>query len=162
MPNHEDAHNPLSDADTLWRSADPLRGAGRGAEYKHVVLCLLFLKYTSDSFESRGEQLKVELAKYGPAVRAGYAAFKADRDAKQLAAVAGKHGLPPESLQLFTDTILTRMIFDGQQLTDLLEPLNLGWRARTEKELALMADLVPLLKGRVGGREISGLNAYEG
>ena len=38
------------------------------------------------------------------------------------------------------------MIFDGEQLTDLLAPLDLGWKARTQKELALMADLVPLLK----------------
>ena len=38
------------------------------------------------------------------------------------------------------------MIFDGEQLTTLLAPLELGWRARTQKELALMADLVPLLK----------------
>jgi type I restriction enzyme R subunit len=30
-----------------------------------------------------------------------------------------------------------------------------------EKELALMADLVPLLKKRAAGREISGLSAYE-
>ena len=37
------------------------------------------------------------------------------------------------------------MIFDGEQLTDLMEPLDLGWRERRERELALMADLVPLL-----------------
>ena len=53
------------------------------------------------------------------------------------------------------------MIFDGEQLTQLLAPLDLGWRVRTEKELALMADLVPLLKRRAGGRDISGLKAYE-
>ena len=53
------------------------------------------------------------------------------------------------------------MIFDGEQLTDLLAPLDLGWKARTQKELALMADLVPLLKKRAGGRDISGLKAYE-
>ncbi|MBR9979204.1 MAG: hypothetical protein KFH87_14055 [Bacteroidetes bacterium] len=47
------------------------------------------------------------------------------------------------------------------QLTDLLEPLDLGWRERREKELALIDDLVPLLKKRAGGRTISGLNAYE-
>jgi len=34
----------------------------------------------------------------------------------------------------------------GEQLTDLMEPLDLGWRERREKELALMDDLVPLLK----------------
>jgi len=38
------------------------------------------------------------------------------------------------------------MIFDGEQLTELLAPLDLGWRDRTEKELALMADLVPTPK----------------
>jgi len=95
-------------------------------------------------------------------VRAGYAAFKAESDAKQLAAVADKHGLPSEALQSFVDTILVRMIFDGEQLTTLLAPLDLGWRTRTQKELVLMEDLVPLLKKRAGGREISGLNAYEG
>jgi type I restriction enzyme R subunit len=47
----------------------------------------------------------------------------------------------------------------GKQLTDLLEPLDLGWRERREKELALMDDLVPLLKRRAAGRTISGLNA---
>ena len=54
------------------------------------------------------------------------------------------------------------MIFNGEQLTDLMEPLDLGWRERCEKELALMNDLVQLLKKRAGGhRKISGLNAYE-
>jgi type I restriction enzyme, R subunit len=47
------------------------------------------------------------------------------------------------------------MIFDGEQLTDLMAPLELGWRPAREKELALMADLVPLLKKRAAGRDIS-------
>ena len=53
------------------------------------------------------------------------------------------------------------MIFDGEQLTDLMEPLGLSWRERRERELALMADLLPLLNKRAHGRDISGLNAYE-
>ena len=52
-------------ADTLWKAADALRGQVDAAEYKHVVLGLLFLKYISDSFESRREQLKKELEKDG-------------------------------------------------------------------------------------------------
>ena len=95
------------------------------------------------------------------AIRAGYQRFKDERHAAELAAAAHKHGLPPEALANFVDTILARMIFDGEQLTELLAPLNLSWRARTEKELALMADLVPLLKKRAGGSDISGLKAYE-
>ncbi len=95
------------------------------------------------------------------AVREGYQNFKAERNAKELAAVAGKHGLAAGTLQGFVDTILGRMVFDGEQLTDLLAPLELSWRERREKELALMADLLPLLKKLAAGREISGLNAYE-
>lgn len=95
------------------------------------------------------------------AIRAGYQRFKNEKHAAELAAAAQKHGLPPESLQTFVDNILGRMIFDGEQLTELLAPLELGWHARTEKELSLMSDLVPLLKRRAGGRDISGLKAYE-
>ena len=36
---------------TLWRMADALRGSMDAAEYKHVVLGLIFLKYISDAFE---------------------------------------------------------------------------------------------------------------
>ena len=95
------------------------------------------------------------------AIRAGYERFKAEKQAKEIADLAQAHGLTTESLSAFVDTILQRMIFDGEQLTDLMEPLGLGWRERRERELALMADLVPLLNKRAHGRDISGLNAYE-
>jgi type I restriction enzyme M protein len=42
---------------TLWAAADKLRGTLDAAEYKHVVLGLIFLKYISDSFESRRAEL---------------------------------------------------------------------------------------------------------
>ena len=95
------------------------------------------------------------------AIRAGYDQFKAERQVKEVADLAQAHGLTTESLSAFVDTILNRMIFDGEQLTDLMEPLDLGWRERRERELALMAKLVPLLNKRAQGRDISGLNAYE-
>ncbi|MXY08213.1 MAG: type I restriction endonuclease subunit R [Rhodothermaceae bacterium] len=94
-------------------------------------------------------------------IRAGYQQFKVDKRARQIDNLARTHGLTNESLSAFIDTILRRMIFDGEQLTDLMEPLGLGWRDRRERELALMAELVPLLKKWAYGRGISGLNAYE-
>lgn len=94
-------------------------------------------------------------------IKAGYQQFKAEKQTKEIADLAKKHGLSTEALSGFVDGILTRMIFDGEQLADLLTPLDLGWRERTERELALMDDLVPLLKKRAGGRTISGLSAYE-
>jgi len=45
----------------LWKSADKLRKNIDAAEYKHVVLGLVFLKYISDSFEEYYEQLKSEI-----------------------------------------------------------------------------------------------------
>jgi type I restriction enzyme R subunit len=95
------------------------------------------------------------------AIREGYSRFKAEKSAAELAGIAGKHGLSTEALQGFVDTILQRMIFNGEALTDLMEPLGLNWKARRVKELDLMADLMPLLLKRAGGREISGLSAYE-
>src|SRR4029078_6636933 len=45
-----------------WRGGAPntLRGNIESAEYKHVVLGLLFLKYVSDAFEERHAQLLEE------------------------------------------------------------------------------------------------------
>ncbi len=44
----------------LWRMADALRGSMDAAEYKHVVLGLIFLKYISDAFEELHAQLETE------------------------------------------------------------------------------------------------------
>ena len=46
---------------TLWAAADKLRSNMDAAEYKHVVLGLIFLKYISDAFNGRYDQLKLEL-----------------------------------------------------------------------------------------------------
>ncbi len=59
------ANTDLAFAATLWEAADKLRGQVDAAEYKHVVLGLLFLKYISDSFEARREELVGELEAEG-------------------------------------------------------------------------------------------------
>ncbi|WP_058868181.1 class I SAM-dependent DNA methyltransferase [Chloracidobacterium thermophilum] len=46
----------------LWRAADALRSNMDAAEYKHVVLGLIFLKYISDAFEERRAKLEADLA----------------------------------------------------------------------------------------------------
>lgn len=46
----------------LWLSADKLRGNMDASEYKHVILGLIFLKYISDSFETRRQWLIKESA----------------------------------------------------------------------------------------------------
>jgi type I restriction enzyme R subunit len=94
-------------------------------------------------------------------IKEGYQNFKTEKSAKQITQTAEKHGLETGALKSFVDGILDRMIFDAEQLNDLMAPLDLGWKVRTQKELALMEDLVPVLKKLAQGREISGLGAYE-
>jgi len=48
---------------TLWAAADKLRNNMDAAEYKHVVLGLIFLKYISDAFKERHDQLVAEKVK---------------------------------------------------------------------------------------------------
>lgn len=47
--------------DTLWKAADKLRGSLSASQYKDVILGLVFLKYVSDAFDERREQIAVEL-----------------------------------------------------------------------------------------------------
>jgi type I restriction enzyme M protein len=44
----------------LWLAADKMRGHMDAAEYKHVALGLIFLKYISDAFQERCDALKAE------------------------------------------------------------------------------------------------------
>ncbi len=53
---------PIGFENELWRAADALRSNMDAAEYKHVVLGLIFLKYISDAFEEYHAQLHAQLA----------------------------------------------------------------------------------------------------
>ena len=46
--------------ETLWETANKLRGTVEPSEYKHVVLGLIFLKFASDKFEERRQELIAE------------------------------------------------------------------------------------------------------
>ena len=55
--NNKSGNGDLHFADELWKTANKLRGSVESAEYKHIVLGLLFLKYISDAFEERQQYL---------------------------------------------------------------------------------------------------------
>jgi type I restriction enzyme M protein len=48
----------------LWKAADKLRKNIDAAQYKHIVLGLIFLKYISDAFEELFDKLKKGQAEY--------------------------------------------------------------------------------------------------
>ena len=94
-------------------------------------------------------------------IKVQFDSFKNNRFAKDIAIIAANHEVEVVSLNSFVEEIIDRLIFDGEKLNDLLEPLDLGWKARTRKESALMEELIPLLKLMANGDVISGLSAYE-
>ena len=51
--------------DTLWKAADKLRGSMDASQYKDVVLGLVFLKYVTDAFETRRQEIRTELEEEG-------------------------------------------------------------------------------------------------
>lgn len=62
---------------TLWAAADKLRSNMDAAEYKHVVLGLIFLKYISDAFDAKFQWLTAHVAEgYDPEDRDEYLAEK--------------------------------------------------------------------------------------
>lgn len=94
-------------------------------------------------------------------IKDGYEKFKKTKNDNELIQIANNHNIELKSLKEFVELIISRKIFDGELLTDLLAPLNLGWKSRRVKELALMEDLIPLLKKMANGRDISGLEVYD-
>ncbi len=94
-------------------------------------------------------------------LKQNFETFKVEKYDKELAAIAHNHGLQTADLKSFVEQIMNRMIFDGEKLTDLMEPLELGWKQRSKAEIALMKELAPQLKKLAQGRKISGLSAYE-
>ena len=51
--------------DTLWKAADKLRGSLSASQYKDVILGLVFLKYISDAYDERREDIHAELSAEG-------------------------------------------------------------------------------------------------
>jgi type I restriction enzyme M protein len=60
MAKQAKAKKEKSIEETLWDSANKLRGTVESSEYKHVVLGLIFLKFSSDKFEERRKELIAE------------------------------------------------------------------------------------------------------
>ena len=67
---------------TLWATADKLRANMDAAEYKHLVLGLIFVKYISDSYQSRRADLEARLT--NPADEYFFANASPARLAKEL------------------------------------------------------------------------------
>ena len=94
-------------------------------------------------------------------VKQDFENFKRQKYENEIGSVAIDFQLSKDNLSAFINRTLNRLILDGDDLTELFEPLELGWRERVVKEKEFMARIVPLLKRMAKGKDISGLNAWE-
>ena len=146
-----DSNGPALDyRSELWRMADALRGSMDAAEYKHVVLGLIFLKYISDAFEERHAEVLAELGEEAAEDRDEYIAENI-------------FWVPPESRwqylksqtrqptigRLVDDAMIT-IERDNSALKDVL-PKDYARPALDKTRLGQVVDMVSNIK--VGGAE---------
>ena len=135
----------------LWRMADALRGSMDAAEYKHVVLGLIFLKYISDAFEEAYAQLEAER---------GQGADPEDPDEYRAQSI---FWVPPEArwpklqaqarqpvIGRLVDNAMAAIERDNPALRDVL-PKDYGRDALDKQRLGQVVDLVSNIQ--VGGAE---------
>ena len=134
----------------LWEMANTLRGSMDAAEYKHVVLGLIFLKYISDAFEERHAAILAEWGEDAAEDRDEYLAeniFWVPPEARWEKFRAGAR--QPEIGQL-VDNAMSGIERDNSALKDVL-PKDYARQALDKQRLGQLVDLVSNI--RVGDAE---------
>ena len=147
-----DTNNVATDYRTeLWRMADALRGSMDAAEYKHVVLGLIFLKYISDAFEEAHAQLEAERSlgadPEDPDEYRGQNIFWVPPAARWSTL---KSQARQSTIGQAVDDAMTALERDNQALKDVL-PKEYARPALDKTRLGRVVDLVSNI--RVGGAE---------
>ncbi len=132
----------------LWEMADKLRNQIEPSEYKHVVLGLIFLKYITDSFNERYEEVKKE-----------YPGLEEDRDAYTAANVFFvpkearwdyiKKNAKQPTIGNIIDNAMVLIEKENPPLKNVL-PKNYG---RADLDKIMLGELVDLFSFDVGGKE---------
>ena len=134
----------------LWQMANTLRGSMDAAEYKHVVLGLIFLKYISDAFEERRAAIIEEWGEDAAEDRDEYRAeniFWVPAQARWEKLRAGAR--QPEIGQ-FVDDAMSGIERDNPALKDVL-PKDYARQALDKQRLGQLIDLISNI--RVGDAE---------
>ena len=129
--------------ETLWDSANKLRGSVESSEYKHIVLSLIFLKFVSDKFETRRSTIESEYGAehvdtvdfytmenvfYLPAdSRWQYVLENAKQDGLALIIDSALHGVEKHNASLagaLPDNYFSRLGLDAAKLAALIDTIN--------------------------------------
>lgn len=132
----------------MWQAADKLRNNMDAAEYKHVVLGLLFLKYISDAFEEKYEELQQdELA--DPEDRDEYLAENIFWVAPVARWTHIKENAKSPTIGQIIDEAMVAIEKDNQQLKGVL-PKDY---ARPTLDKTRLGELIDILSFKVGDKE---------
>jgi len=129
--------------ETLWDTANKLRGSVESSEYKHIVLSLIFLKFTSDKFESQKSRIENEYGAdfvdmvdfytkdnvfYLPEIsRWSYVLQHAKQNDIALKIDSALHAIEKNNRQLagaLPDNYFSRLGLDGSKLAALIDTIN--------------------------------------
>ena len=134
----------------LWQMADALRGSMDAAEYKHVVLGLIFLKYISDAFEERRAEVLAEWGEEAVEDKDEYIAeniFWVPPEARWDKLQAQAH---QPTIGRAVDDAMTAIERDNEALRDVL-PKDYARPNLDKTRLGQVVDMVSNIK--VGGAE---------
>ena len=134
----------------LWKMADALRGSMDAAEYKHVVLGLIFLKYISDAFEERYAEVLEKFGEEAAEDRDEYIAeniFWVPLEARWPKLQGQAH---QPTIGRAVDDAMIAIEQDNQALKDVL-PKDYARPALDKNRLGQVVDMVSNIK--VGGAE---------
>jgi len=129
--------------ETLWDSANKLRGSVEPSEYKHVVLSLIFLKFASDKFEERrqdlineGKEKYIEMVEFytmknvfylPEESRWSYVQSKAKQDALAIKIDTALHTIEKNNKSLagaLPDNYFSRIGLDRSKLAALIDTIS--------------------------------------
>jgi type I restriction enzyme M protein len=132
----------------LWTMADKLRGSMDAAEYKHVVLGLLFLKYVSDAFEE--EYVKLSKEEYAdPEDRDEYLATNVFWVPKEARWSYIKESAKKPEIGLIIDSAMVAIEKENKSLKGVL-PKDY---ARPSLDKTRLGEVIDLFSFKVGDKE---------
>ena len=126
----------------LWAAADALRNNMDAAEYKHVVLGLIFLKYISDAFEAKHAELDAQKAQGAdPEDRDEYRAASIFWVPKEARWQHLKASAPQPTIGTLVDDAMTAIERDNPSLKGVL-PKDFGRTGLDKQRLGQIINLV--------------------
>ncbi len=136
---------------SLWQSAEGLRGPVESAEYKHIVLGLLFQKYMSDAFEQRRAELRKLTRKEGSIYYCG------DDDEERQFILEDKDAYHGENVFYVPEEARWEYLIDNATDSDIGAQIDDAMRAIEEENSDRLDGMLPKRYTRIPQDTLEGL-----